>query len=722
MLVLKITFFDPKALTVSKQDVFSFAAQLKNIFRILSLCVFLFAGFISLAQKEGLYWFFGQNAGLKFHNGYPEAISGSLVTSEGCATISDKYGNLRFYTDGITVYNKGHQIMVNGTDLFGDPSSTQSGVIVPLPGDTNIYYIFTVSNLKKGKEGGDGFRYSKVDMLLHNGYGEVTDKNIMIFEPTTERIGSVKHSNDYGVWVIGHEWESSRFRSYLITPAGINLDNPVISDVGQFQGGNELNGKGYMKVSPDGQKLAMVIQGENLIQVFDFNDTSGEISNPIDLFLNDQPYGIEFSKEANFLYASERYGIYIYQWDLQAGSAQEIADSRIIVGEFTEPNSLGGAMQMASDGKIYIARKQKIYLASINHPSLAGFDCDFTENAVCLGSKHFCQWGLPTFIQSYFNNHWIVHENQCVGDSIFLSLNDKTNVESVLWDFGDPESGANNHSEEFDTYHIYDNAGYYKVSLFLFYLNNCDTLIQFITIKPLPEVDLGNDLTICEEDSVLLKAEGNYQYCRWMDDPFLSDTVYVAKEEGLYWVSVTGVCGSDRDTVAIYKQPPPYIYLGQDTSIRYNTTIKLFPGNGYETYLWQDGSHSEEYIADYPGAFWVEVTDEFGCKSSDTIVIFPESFKICTPTAFSPNYDEVNDVFLPICTQDVDFEYELSIYNRYGQLVFKSNNFTNGWDGNYLSQPCPMEVYIWIIRVEPSIDDVFYSGPVMMKGNVTLLR
>jgi len=121
-------------------------------------------------------------------------------------------------------------------------------------------------------------------------------------------------------------------------------------------------------------------------------------------------------------------------------------------------------------------------------------------------------------------------------------------------------------------------------------------------------------------------------------------------------------------------------------------------------------------------SFWVEVTNEMGCKSSDTILILPESFKIYLPTAFSPNHDEVNDVFLPVSTFDLDFKYELMIFNRYGQIVFSSNKFSEGWDGNYQNYPCPMEVYTWIVNVQPIGENVFYTGPNMMKGNVTLLR
>lgn len=70
--------------------------------------------------------------------------NGQLNTLEGCATIADTTGSLLFYTDGITVWNRNHVPMPNGSGLLGNPSSTQSGIIVPYPGNTDLYYVFTV--------------------------------------------------------------------------------------------------------------------------------------------------------------------------------------------------------------------------------------------------------------------------------------------------------------------------------------------------------------------------------------------------------------------------------------------------------------------------------------------------------------------------------------------------------------------------------------------------
>jgi len=97
------------------------------------------------AQGEADNWYFGYNAGIKFPRdasgnvtGPPTALTdGALRTAEGCATISDRHGNLLFYTDGMKVYNRNHQEMPNGNGLTGHNSSAQSGVIIPKPGSTS---------------------------------------------------------------------------------------------------------------------------------------------------------------------------------------------------------------------------------------------------------------------------------------------------------------------------------------------------------------------------------------------------------------------------------------------------------------------------------------------------------------------------------------------------------------------------------------------------------
>ena len=100
-----------------------------------------------------------------------------LYTSEGTAAMSDAIGKLRFFTNGVEVYDSTKTIMPNGSGLMGDVSTTQSALIVPKPASSNQYYIFTA-----GADGAGDFRYSIVDMTLNLGLGDVivANKNILL--------------------------------------------------------------------------------------------------------------------------------------------------------------------------------------------------------------------------------------------------------------------------------------------------------------------------------------------------------------------------------------------------------------------------------------------------------------------------------------------------------------------------------------------------------------
>jgi hypothetical protein len=95
---------------------------MKNLL-ILSFIVIFSSAY---AQKEANNWYFGERAGISFNNGTPMfLLNSSMNHNNGCATISDSDGNLLFYTNGMTVWNKNHQPMPNGTGLLGSSSGFQ---------------------------------------------------------------------------------------------------------------------------------------------------------------------------------------------------------------------------------------------------------------------------------------------------------------------------------------------------------------------------------------------------------------------------------------------------------------------------------------------------------------------------------------------------------------------------------------------------------------------
>jgi gliding motility-associated-like protein len=471
---------------------------MKGIFKVL----FLLLSFNALAQKEANIWYFGHNAGLDFSNGSPTVLTdGKMKTDEGCATISDGNGKLLFYTDGIKVWDRNHNVMPNGIGLKGDPSSTQSAVVVPKPDNPSIYYIFTVTELAKP----DGVRYSEVDMSLNGGLGDVTsNKNILLVTPACEKISAVKKSNGKDIWVVVHEYGNNDFLSFSISTLGVNT-NPVISSVGTkilpvFNSTSMANTVGYLKFSLDGTKLINVNNSIN-VELFDFDLTTGKVSNPKEVIYNNygsetfmSNYGVEFSPSGKIAYLTK--GIFfdsneVFQYDLTAADIPA-TETRIYLGTGYRDNF--GALQIAPDGKIYGCHAGTTRLFSINNPDVLGVGCNFNFNAITLNDDQKCIFGLPSFIQSYFISEINV-QNNCLGDATSFALSNNQSITAASWDFGD-----GNRSTDISPLHTYLTAGNYKVSVSITYSGGTSTKTKEIIISELPTATKPKDLLVCDDD------------------------------------------------------------------------------------------------------------------------------------------------------------------------------------------------------------------------------
>lgn len=442
-----------------------------NILRKLILIGFFLSMLVSHAQGEANIWYFGQNAGIDFNSGTPVALTnGQLVTDEGCATISNASGQLLFYTDGITVYNKNHVVMMNGNGLMGHPSSTQSATIVPKPGSNNLYYIFTTDN----EHDPNGFRYSIVDMNLDGGNGAVTsDKNILVYTPTIENLGITKHGNGQDYWIITHGWNSNSFIAYQLTATGLNL-TPVITNIGAIitGGPTDFVAAGTIKISPSGSKLAFTSVSD-IAQLFNFNNITGVLSNEITLISEPgELYGAAFSPDESLLYISNSFGK-IHQFNL---NATNIPSSKITIHNSNIP----GQMQVGPDNKIYVAFGSRFYLGVINNPNVIGMGCNFQMDGFYLGGKKSKQ-GLPSFNQSFFFTPSITVNSNCVGEPSVFNFSTSQTVLSATWDFGDGTT-----STAINLSHTYANAGTYNVSITIVTPFGTGTNTTPITIFPKP--------------------------------------------------------------------------------------------------------------------------------------------------------------------------------------------------------------------------------------------
>lgn len=362
---------------------------LKGVF----LVVLLVVSGRGMAQGEMENWFFGIQAGLNFSSGTPQVIEGSAINSiEACASISDSAGNLLFYSQANKVFNRNHQVMLNGDlGVFSSQYSnnaTQGAGIVPMPGDSDKYYVFS---LRWHAEDRYALDYAIVDMTRNTNRGEVIEKGHFLREGLTEKLTFVKQKDSPNVWVIVHDFNSDEYAVFLISESGISEATTYATGI------THASRYGYLQPSPDGSMLAAAVKWDGFIEVSRFDPLQGSISESFKLEIPNSPYGVCFSPDNSKLYATAGSPNHLYQFDLRQREPNLIQNSsvQITTTPFIDyPGSIG-ALQLAPNGKIYLARYETNFLAAINQPNLLGSDCAYVEDAVSLGDNGSVEGGLP---------------------------------------------------------------------------------------------------------------------------------------------------------------------------------------------------------------------------------------------------------------------------------------------------------------------------------------
>lgn len=340
----------------------------------------------SYAQKQGNIWYFGGSftnqsnygAGLDFNAGPPAALSNSgMRYTEGSAAYCNSAGQLLFYAQGDTVFDKTHNIMANGAGLGGHWSTAQSTLIVPTTGDTNKFYIFSNDGLPTSN--GTGLHYSIIDMQQNTALGAVTEpKATNLLVNTSEQLTGCKHANGSDFWVITTTHDSTIFYAFQVTPTGVFP--PVISNVG-FNNSTI----GNIEISPNADKLAIKILNSNQYtrQLIDFDNATGVCSNPLSI---GKPTGFNtgcgFSPNGSIFYDIERNFLAdsIYQYNLTVAS---IPSSKTLI--YSRPSKSQFDTRIGPDGKLYFSGNSNFsFLDVINFPNVLGAGCNFQANAVSL--------------------------------------------------------------------------------------------------------------------------------------------------------------------------------------------------------------------------------------------------------------------------------------------------------------------------------------------------
>ena len=96
-------------------------------------------------------------------------------------------------------------------------------------------------------------------------------------------------------------------------------------------------------------------------------------------------------------------------------------------------------------------------------------------------------------------------------------------------------------------------------------------------------------------------------------------------------------------------------------------------------------------------------------------------FEYFIPNAFTPNGDGLND-FFQVSALYKNITFKMVVYDRWGQLVFQSDNIDKGWDGTYGGRYCPPDSYVWIVNIGFLGKDIITQGDVVFNGTVTIVR
>jgi len=667
-------------------------------------------------------WVFGWGAELNFEDGVPNTGSvGPIYSAEGTACISDEQGNFLFSSDGVNVYDRNGNIMSGGTGLMGHESSTQGVLIAPRPYDTEerFYHVFTAS-AQDNFNGNGGLYHSVVDMEGNNGLGEMIIAPELLLTNVGEKIHATMHADGHKIWILTHKGNSNEYHAFLLSCAGIDENNTVISETGDvvdfytsYQGAI-----GALKISPDGSRIAMThlieiepgIPGATKLQTGIFNNETGQVEILEILYESGeliQGYGVEFSPNSRFIYWSQLGTTIrrILRYDLLA---EDVPPSRYEVANANNGQSYA-ALQLGPDNRIYIARSNGAnFLSAIDNPNETDpQNLVFLDNAIGLNS--LSTLGLP--------NDWnyLAKETQsvedfevalCEGNQADLSA---TYFEGVTYTWSSGKSGR-----ELTVLA----PGVYAAEL----VHPCFTKQENFIVEEveIPTFEIIGNKEFCvgasTEVEILTDAE-----LRWWDSDTNSTKSF--DNAGVYPFALRSHMCTFNQQIQLTTLSLPKIDLNSTYFKCEGQSISIPAEVNFEdSFIWSTGSEEDTIDIHVPEAYSIMAKNSCG-SAFKQVIVEDENCEcdVFIPNTFSPNGDGVNDIFRPVCDCTIS-NYELTIYNRWGQLVFQTNSPEKGWNADFNDRNHYSQNNLYSYTLKGGVIKNGKRRVLDYKGSITLIR
>lgn len=585
---------------------------------LLPIVLLILAPVALLSQGERLNWVFGDSCGVTFNtpNNAPEIIPGTISYAlEGCSVTSDSTGQLLFSTDGIFVRNAQFKMMNPYIELNGQFSSTQSCIIIKLADKPGFYYVFTVGGMM-GDGSTRGLYYSIIDMSKNNGLGGVVEYNHNVNTFAVEKITAIPNASNSGIWIIVNNDSTGYYYSYLFEDGEIIN---VTTSQGVHLGNTTL---GYLKPNRLGNMLASSEYREKAVVVYDFDRFTGKMTPKFDINFKNEigyedtyAYGLEFSNNGKFIYSTlHLVGINhssIVQFDLSYKSGKEIWQNKYIVADGVSLNNSAyyfGALLMAPDSNIYVAKFAQHNLSKIDDPNIKGVGCNFILNSLPVDGT--CRWGLPNY-----------YDFPCKIMQLPLADTVRTCFRKAVSIGIDPEPGfvykwqptyglsrpTSSHTKVIiDTDMVYT---LYATDT----VNGCMYFDSVVVMTSTTDgIQISGKNVICEGDSVLLSIPDGFSFIKWSNGE-MGQSIYV-KEGGVYQVTCndSNLCVYTAEKEVRLNHITP-IEISGDHILCENASTKLSIGNSYRNPVWSTGATTLSINVSKAGTYSVAADDADGC-------------------------------------------------------------------------------------------------------------
>jgi gliding motility-associated-like protein len=271
-------------------------------------------------------------------------------------------------------------------------------------------------------------------------------------------------------------------------------------------------------------------------------------------------------------------------------------------------------------------------------------------------------------------------------------------------------------------------------------VNGCDSIVSVnLTITDLPTLTASSVSASCglPDGNATASASGgfgNYSYS-WSNGAI--GNFVTGLPSGNYVVTATDQngCASSIQVIVLSDPPSSVSIIANDTCLENSIAFSILAGATISSATWNFGDPSSgvnntstlltpTHLFSASGTYYIRSIVNFSC-GVDTIIktlYIVECDSLTTgcqlqiPTAFTPNGDDTNDNFYPLTNCETE-RYEFAIFNRWGEIIFKTSNQSDKWDGKYKGTDCPVEVYVYFIKYKFPTQTIKNAY-----GSITLLR